>query len=284
MKRVSKISVVTPSYNQARFIGETVESVLTQKGDFELEYIVMDGGSQDATVEVLKDYEKKVKQKRITVGCKRVRFEWVSRKDKGQSDAINKGLAKARGEMLAYINSDDKYRKGGLEAARKALEKRKIEAVYSDCVFIDGQGKERERRQSRPFDLEQLLDEKNYILQPTLFFTRSMYETVGEFSRDLYYCMDYDYWIRAARAGCKFGYEKGKYWAEFRVYADNKTANVDATWRETRKVARKYGGKFYSTMLYTRWRRKTRMALDGIGIDGERVLETISQGKRKLVG
>src|SRR3972149_7029872 len=103
------VTIVTPSFNQGRFIGETIESVISQEGDFLLEYLIMDGGSTDNSVEVIKKYEDLLKGGGWPVRCRGIEYRWVSVKDNGQADAINKGFMASKGETLAWLNSDDVY-------------------------------------------------------------------------------------------------------------------------------------------------------------------------------
>ncbi len=103
------ISVVTPSYNQGIFIERTIRSVLDQSGDFSIEYFIADGGSTDDTIQIIKDYEFRVREGDYPVRCQGVKFGWVSEKDHGQADAVNKGIYATSGEIIAWINSDDIY-------------------------------------------------------------------------------------------------------------------------------------------------------------------------------
>src|SRR4030067_2319821 len=109
------ITIVTPSYNQGRYLAETIESVLGQEGDFYLDYVITDGGSTDGSVEIIRRYERLLNEGARTIQCRGVRYRWVSEKDRGQSDAIMKGFRMAEGEILAWVNSDDAYLKGALQ-------------------------------------------------------------------------------------------------------------------------------------------------------------------------
>ena len=178
------VTVVTPSYNQGRFIRETVKSVLSQ--DYQpVEYLVMDGGSTDETLEVLKSYGD--------------RFFWVSEKDKGQAHAINKGWSRARGEILAWLNSDDIYLPAAISKAVAFLQSHpEFGAVYGEGQHIDEDGRFIERYPTEPFSREKLV-ETCFICQPTVFIRRSVLQEVGVLDESLRYCMDYDLWFRIAR-------------------------------------------------------------------------------------
>src|SRR5574340_1418719 len=115
------ITVVTPSFNQGRFIDETIRSVISQEGDFYLEYLIMDGGSTDETVDIIKKYDRLIKEGKWPVKCRGIEYRWVSEKDNGQADAVNKGFKIARGEILGWLNSDDTYLPGALGKALKYL-------------------------------------------------------------------------------------------------------------------------------------------------------------------
>lgn len=177
------VSIITPSLNQGQFIEETILSVLNQ--DYpNIEYLVMDGGSTDNTLDILKKYEG--------------RLTYVSEKDAGQSDAINNGWRKARGEIVAWLNSDDTYCPG---AVRKAVEgfERHPEAgiVYGDCYGINAEGTIIRRLRLPDIDLSALLC-YTIIHQPAVFIRKSVTEAVGLLDTRLQGLMDHDLWIRSA--------------------------------------------------------------------------------------
>ena len=223
MAEVPLVTIVTPSYNQGPFLEETLKSVLSQEGDFFLEYLVMDGGSSDDSVGILRRYDHLVKDGRWRSGCRGVRFSWLSEKDGGQADAINKGFQAATGSILAYLNSDDTYLPGAVDNAVKHLSSRPDEALlYGEGYHIARDGARLERYYTEPFDFGRLA-EICFILQPTVFLRRSLFEALGPFNKDLQYCMDYEYWIRAAKR-FKIGYSP-RYTANFRVYPESKTSS-----------------------------------------------------------
>jgi glycosyltransferase involved in cell wall biosynthesis len=200
------VSVVTPSYNQGRFIRETIESVLAQ--DYpRVEYLVVDGGSTDETLAVLRSYGD--------------RLAWVSEPDRGQADAINKGWRRARGEILAYLNSDDTYLPGAITAAVGGLaEHPRAVAVYGEGYHTDEAGRILARYPTEPFSMPRLA-ETCFICQPTVFLRRSAVEQVRYLDESRQYCMDYDLWIRVARVGTL--HYLPRYLATTRLHPETKT-------------------------------------------------------------
>lgn len=180
-----KVSIVTPSYNQGRFIEETIRSVLLQ-GYPDLEYIIIDGGSTDNSVEIIKKYEKWLTY-------------WVSEPDRGQSHAINKGFEKATGEIYAWLNSDDTYMPRAIETAVKYLvENPNVGMVYGDCDIIDEQGEFVAEVKTKEFNLGQMMCGPNMVPQPSVFIRRAGLDTVGYVDTSLQMAMDFDLWIRIA--------------------------------------------------------------------------------------
>ncbi|HEY6191521.1 MAG TPA: glycosyltransferase family 2 protein [Bacteroidota bacterium] len=202
----TNISIVTPSYNQGKYIQETITSILSQ--DYpHVESIVMDGGSTDETVAILKRHDG--------------RIVWRSEKDRGQTHAINKGLAIAMGEVVAYLNSDDTYMPGAFtKVVNYFNDHPDIGMVYGEGYHINEQGGVIERYPTEPFNFERLR-ETCFICQPTVFLRRQVYDTVGPFDESLHFGMDYDYWIRVGKQ-FKIGYIPD-YLACSRLYLDAKT-------------------------------------------------------------
>lgn len=182
------VSIVTPSFNHARFIRATIESVLAQ--DYRnIEYIVMDGGSRDETAGIVRDYGS--------------RLTFISEPDRGQSHAINKGFRRAHGSILFWLNSDDLMLPGAVRHAVAALEANpQAPAVYGEGYLIDEQGRVTRRFPStEPFNLWKLVHLSDYILQQTAYFRRDAIEQAGYLREDLHYAMDWDLLIRLARRG-----------------------------------------------------------------------------------
>jgi glycosyltransferase involved in cell wall biosynthesis len=204
--RCPLVTVVTPSYNQGRFIRQTIESVLTQ--DYpKVEYLVMDGGSSDETVSILREYSG--------------RLQWVSGPDRGQASAINEGWRRGRGEILAWLNSDDMYLPGAIRAAVSHLSRWPEDgAVYGEGYHTDESGRVIDRYPTEPFDLNRL-SETCFICQPTVFMRRSVVAQVGYVDEALQFCMDYDLWIRIGRIS-RFG-QLPRYLSATRLHGDTKT-------------------------------------------------------------
>lgn len=201
-----KFSIVTPSYNQSQFISLTIESVLSQKGDFEIEYFVMDGGSSDNSVEIIKDFEKKINQGKYKKYNKGIKFYWQSKKDKGQSDAINQGLRKATGDILAYINSDDSYTSGAFKQIADAFKKSAGKTWLTGyCNIINECDKPTRSMIAsyKNFWLRQYSYNKllvlNFISQPATFWKKEALRKHGLFDEKLHYTMDYDYWLKIGK-------------------------------------------------------------------------------------
>ena len=186
-----KISIVTPSLNQGEFIERTILSVLSQTGAFDLEYIVVDGGSTDDSLEIIKKHEDKLR--------------WVSEEDRGQSDAINKGFNMASGGILAWLNSDDTYEPDALSEVAEQYRKHRFKWCFGNCRNIDENDREIRRAitkykifESRRYSYKRLLS-KDFISQPAVFFTQDVYQEVGPLDLNCDYSMDYDYWLRIGK-------------------------------------------------------------------------------------
>jgi glycosyltransferase involved in cell wall biosynthesis len=224
-------AIVTPSYNTGKHIGAAVRSVLEQSG-CDVNYVVMDGGSTDDTVEVLKSFGP--------------RLRWVSERDRGQADAINRGFAQTRGDILGWLNSDDAYALGALRAAAEFLAAHPdIAMVYGDADFIDAAGDHIARcaHVEPVFSRRRLLHYSDFIVQPAAFFRRSAFEAVGGLDPSLNWAMDYDLWLKFADAGFKVAYLP-RVLANYRWLGGSKSAA--GGWgrlKEVDAVARRHGAR-----------------------------------------
>jgi len=222
-KLMPLITVVTPSYNQGKFIRETIESVLGQ--DYpRLQYIVVDGGSTDETLEILKEYDGKL--------------SWISESDDGQTDAINKGMRLAKGEILAYLNSDDLYEEKSLfKVAEIFMSNKNIDLIYGDFNYINIDGKLVSQRRTIDFDFGAFRYDHCFICQPSSFWRRSVFDEIGLFKEQLYYYMDYDFYLRAASAGLRFHHVRAPL-ANLRLHTDCKTVNGSVDGRNKMLIER----------------------------------------------
>jgi glycosyltransferase involved in cell wall biosynthesis len=237
------VTVVTPSFNQAAFIEKTIMSVIGQ--DYpNLEYIIIDGGSTDGSLDVIKRYADMIS-------------EWVSEPDLGQTDAINKGFARAQGQYLAWINSDDTYNPGAVREAIKFLEEHPdIGLVYSDANFIDAQENVIGQFPASQTDQTRLLQGYVHIPQQTTFFRASLWKKIGPLDPSFFFAMDYDLWVRLSRLS-RLVYIPGKVWANFRLHGEAKTiAADDRCWPEMLRVHRREGGSWFSIIQMKYYLRK----------------------------
>jgi glycosyltransferase involved in cell wall biosynthesis len=244
-----KFSIITPSFNQADYLEETIKSIWSQKGNFAIEHIVMDGKSTDKSVNILKRYERLLKQKKFPVKCKALRFIWKSERDRGQTDAINKGLQLTTGAILAYLNSDDTYCPGAFQKVTNFFQRHPhSKVVFGDYWKIDQNSKRLSRQACRPFSKNDILNRGNPVGQPTVFFKKEVYEQIGEFNAQYRYCMDYDYWCRIVKK-YRFYCLRGTALANFRLHDASKTVSQSAKfWQEQRRASLENGGKFFSPM------------------------------------
>ena len=179
------VTIISPCLNQARFLRQSIDSVLSQ--DYPaIEYWVIDGQSTDETVAILKEYDGRLK--------------WRSEADRGQSHAINKGLSKARGEIIGWLNSDDTYLPGAIATVVRAFTRHPdVMLVYGEGNLMTESGHILGRfPRTQPFDLWKLVKGTDYIQQPSCFFRKEAIDAVGGVDETLNWCMDWDLWIRIA--------------------------------------------------------------------------------------
>lgn len=240
-KKLPKITVITPSFNQGNFIEETIKSVLNQNYP-NLEYWVFDGGSSDQTIKILKKYQKKL--------------NWVSKKDRGQTDAINKGMKRAKGEIVCYLNSDDVFLPGTLMTVADFFSNTPSSLwVTGDYTIIDANGKTIQpfvtayKTFIRNLGLDWLLYIANYINQPSTFWRRSVFSEVGYFDQSLRYCMDYDLWLRLVKLQTPHLLPQPL--SAFRIHEKSKGgAQYEAQFEEENQVVNRYTRNILLTTLH----------------------------------
>ena len=226
-----KISIVTVSYNQVEFIEDNIRSVINQNYP-NIEHIIIDAGSTDGTIEILKKYDKYI--------------NWISEPDNGQSDGLNKGFKKATGDIIGWINSDDNLSSDSLHTIADFFQKNPDEiAVIGDQVIIDEKSKQLKVIKSHSYTFDYLLNHARGITQNSTFFKREIFKKIGYIDESLHYAMDRDLFIRIA--SIKDMPYISKILAEFRMQPNAKTADGSYNFsKELIKIRKKYGGSFLS--------------------------------------
>ena len=253
MSKLPKISVVTPSFNSISTIRATLESVATQ--DYpQVEHIVVDGGSTDGTLDVLKSFPKLI---------------WVSEKDEGHYHAMDKGTRMASGEVVAILNADDCYRPGVLTKVAAAFAKHPDwDALFGDIVYVDGQGQEIFRREEAMFDRQIIRFGHNVVNHQTLFIKKDVYLRLGGYRyKEFKNCCDYEYVMRLIKAKCRVGHIP-VYIVNYRYHDHGQSADMRVRanmGRESEMIRKEYGvpggvaGKILG--IYARLKRQAEKLL-----------------------
>lgn len=239
-----KVSIITPSFNQGRFLEASIRSVLEQ--DYpNIEYIVVDGGSKDESVEIIKKYQDRLAW-------------WVSEKDRGHADALNKGFSHATGEILAWLNSDDIYFPNAVsEAVSILMSHPQVGMVYGDADLIDDSGLTVGQFASKQTGYRQMLRGSVHIPQATTFFRADLWRQIGPLDLTLFFSFDYDLWVRFAKVSQILYVPKR--WAKFRIHGAGKTiVNDDRCYPDMLRVLEREGGGWLS---WLRLRMIVRKAL-----------------------
>ena len=240
-----KISIVTPSFNQGQFIQRTIESIVEQRGEFELEYLVVDGGSTDSTLEILRRYEGKL--------------SWSSERDGGQADAINKGLRACSGDVVAWINSDDVLRPGALQRVAEAFKHPSTQWLHGRCDIIDENDRTIRHLISAykhwsctRYSYGRLLTE-NFVSQMSVFWRRSLMDQVGMLDQELNFAFDYDLWLRFAKVSDPTYIRESL--ASFRWYRSSKSGSLyRSQFGEDYLVAERHAPTLRWTLMLKRFR------------------------------
>jgi len=230
--QLPRITVITPSFNQAVYLEQTILSVLGQ-GYPNLEYIIIDGGSTDGSADIIRKFEDRLAY-------------WVSEKDRGQTHAINKGLRRATGDIIAYLNSDDYYLEGSLAlVAEHFIRHPDVDLVHGRCQIVDERGVKIEVRSGSITRYHEILDlwdvwwdQRNFV-QPEVFWNKRIADKIGSFREDLFWVMDYEYWLRMLRTRCSVGFIDAEI-AAFRLQPEQKSRQSERSVEELLQVVRPY--------------------------------------------
>jgi glycosyltransferase involved in cell wall biosynthesis len=222
-----RISVVTPSFNQGVFLEETIRSILLQ-GYPDLEYLVIDGGSSDNSIEIIRKYEKWI-------------AHWDSRPDRGQSHAIQKGFDRITGSVSAYLNSDDIYMPGTLLRVSKRFTGRpNLDVVYGNLYRIDPEDRVIEEHRNTPFMRSGFLYGGFFLHQPCTFWKTELVRSVGGFNAEFRFDMDNDLFMRMTLANARFAFERA-FLAGFRVHPASKTSTIlEVSTEENKRIRDRY--------------------------------------------
>lgn len=282
------ITVITPSFNQGQFIDETILSVLNQKGDFYIDYIIMDGGSEDETVDIIKKYENRLKgsyKKKEHIGlsfyykhdksrddlinCLGVSYRWESKKDRGQVHALKKGFRIAVGEIYNWLNSDDIFvDQNVLQKVSDYFKKeRKLELLTGDGPFITKAGREIGIHHVDKLNYKELLYLDYHILQPSTFFRKDIY--VENYMDEGFTCaFDAYFFIRLISDGANCEKVNDQFGA-FRFYSDNKTLGLNRLrYKEQRKITKKFSGNIMFNLVSYIYRYYAIILKDRPGFNG----------------
>lgn len=229
MDSYPKISIVTVSYNSARYIEDNIKSLLDQNYP-KFEHIIIDAGSKDGTVDILNKYPHLI---------------WISEPDKGQSEGLNKGFKKSSGDIIGWINSDDCLAENSLYRVAEFFVRNPDEiAVVGDQIIIDEFGNEIDIVRSQPYTFEYLLNKSKGITQNSIFFRSLVFKKIGYLDENLHYSMDYDFFIRVA--SIKMIPYMPVPLAKFRIHAGSKTYRGTYYFSKERiKIRQKYKGRIF---------------------------------------
>ena len=260
----ARISVVTPSFNQARFLERTLRSVLDQAYP-NLQYIIVDGGSTDGSADIIRKYERHLSF-------------WVSEPDAGQTDALVKGFTHADGEILCWLNSDDLFEPHTLREVADFFQRSKgARAVYGDAIWVDVDDNPIHAKREHPFNRFIWLNDYNFIPQPSTFWRRDLYEQVGGLDRRFNLAMDADLWIRFADV--TLIHHVPRVWSRMRFYPEQKNQRLRGeSNREDQLIRNRYVPLRSPWMALPRW-----VAAKGLRVGWKLMLGCYGGGRGSLI-
>lgn len=257
-----KFTIVTPVYNGEKYLAETIESVLSQAGDFEIEYIIRDGASTDNTLSVIKSYDEKLRTGAYPIKCKDATLSWHSERDAGMYDAINKGFECATGDICAYINSDDFYLPGAFALIARVF------AAYPAVKWLKGSGFSVNESSRSPQKIPSYIYNQNWIArglygtvapfiqQETVFWHADLWRQSGGIDKTLRLAGDYYLWMQFARYAPLWSVQADL--SCFRTSATQLTHTMDGYRKEQQKILPHKGFLYYAVGIFFWIRRNTK--------------------------
>jgi glycosyltransferase involved in cell wall biosynthesis len=238
----STLSIITPTLNAEQYLDGCLASVRLQAWPG-VEHVVVDGGSTDATEDIVRHYA----------------ATWLSRPGLRQSAAVNEGLHEARGELVGWLNADDVYTPGSLARVCELFEEQpQVDVILGDCDLVDATGRPLRRLSPGPYDFERLLRRGNSVAQPAVFLRKRVFDQVGYLDESLEFAMDYDLWLRLR--GLRVEYLPSVL-AQFRWHPSSKTVNgLDNNWNELRTIIARYGGSWTPELAWSFTRSRFTVA------------------------
>lgn len=253
-------SIIMPSYNQAKFIKEAIGSVMAQKGEFFIDFVVKDGASTDGAIDIIKSFEASLSElpiklnrdlnfrhdpDKLKIKCLGISFRWSSQKDKGFADALNSGLKEIEGDFFSYLNTDDFLLPDCLNTVVRAFDiNPNATAIYGEAWEVDEVGAKINRYGTKDIEFNKLAD-GNFISQPSMFVKTEAVKRAGGFNESIKNSIDYEYWLRLESLGSKFKY-LDKYLSATRIYQNTKTMrNRRQIILETLAIQLHYDGDIY---------------------------------------
>ncbi len=243
MKSFPTLSIVTPVYNLEQYVAQTIESVISQEGDFFIDYIVIDDGSIDSSLEIIKKYSQLIESGKWNIKCRGINFRYFTGPNHGQTQAYNRGFRISTGQLCAWMNADDYYMPGIFQKISSLYNKNPdIHFIYGNCLKVYGMGIKESSTEPLPRPdetLKSLLTRGNSF--DLCFFSKDIFDEVGPLDESLKYCVDLDFWFRI------FAKSKVVYLPEtigaFRLRNESNTMTKRSQFAEERKMlAKRYGG------------------------------------------
>jgi len=251
-------SIVTPVYNGEKYLRQTIESVISQKGSFCIDYIIIDDGSTDGSLGIIKGYDDLLRTQKIKPKCLGITFRFITGPNRGQSRAYNTGFLMATGELMAWMNADDYYLPGTFEYTAKFYkENSPVDFIYGDClkVYTDGRAPTIYPKPRPDESLVSLRSRGNSF--DLCFFTKHIFEKVGPLDESLKYCMDLDLWFKIFAVGSTKYIPRTI--AAFRIWPGSNTSTQQTKFAEERKlIFKKYGGNIIAPKKIYSLRKKLR--------------------------